>query len=140
MTEQGLTVDGRPELMWWGTATAENVNDGVRLTVRVRPQWDRTICYEAEKEIAAGLAKWLEGEPVVVSIDETVQPPLLTIAADRLAEIRPNMLHDYVEVLARAGYDRARQLTDISGRGDVLTWEAELRRLGETPPSWRRRT
>jgi hypothetical protein len=135
---RSLTVDGRPELMWWGTASAVIVNDGVRLSVRVRPEWGREIAYEAEKEIASGLSGWLDGDAIVVSIDETVQPPVLTIAADRLAEIEPRKLHDYVEVLARAGYDRAVQLADDSGRGDVSAWAAELQELGDVPSSWKR--
>jgi hypothetical protein len=134
-----LTLDGRPELMWWGTATVENVNDGVRLSVHVRPEWSRATAYEAEKEIASGLSGWLDGEPVVVSIDEKVQPPLLTIAADRLAELDPKKLHDFVEVLARAGYNRANQLSDLSGRGDVSAWEADLQKLGDSPSSWKHR-
>jgi hypothetical protein len=83
-----------------------------------------------------GLSAWLDGDPVVVSIDDKVQPPLLAISADRLGEIDPRKLHDYVEVLARAGYDRAGRLADVSGRGDVSAWAADLQKLGDIPPSW----
>lgn len=137
LNEGTRAIDDRPELMWWGTPEAETVNDGVRLSVRLRPHWGPAVAYEAEKELADGLSARLGGAPVVVSIDANVVPPLVRIAADRIGELDPRQLHDLVEILARSGYDRAGELAEVSGRGDISAWEADLRHLGGIPPSWK---